>query len=77
MNIHTSKLNQSSLVCKGGGELIKRCRISGTHKTVWLPIVMLGIGDVYSIFYVLDSDIFDFIEMTAAHCFAVVAIWEG
>lgn len=58
-------------------ELIKKCRIPGTHKTIWLPIAMLGIGVAYTIFYVLDSDIFGFIEMTAALCFTVVAIWES
>ncbi len=58
-------------------ELIKKCRIPGTHKTIWLPIAMLGIGVAYTIFYTLDSDIFGFIEMTAALCFTVVAIWES
>ena len=58
-------------------ELLKRCRIPGTHKTIWLPIAMLGIGVAYTIFYTLDSDIFGFIEMTAALCFTVVAIWES
>jgi len=58
-------------------ELIKKCRIPGAHKTVWLPIAMLGIGVVYSVLYALDSDIFGFIEMTAALCFTVVAIWES
>ncbi len=58
-------------------EIVKRCRIPGTHRTIWLPIVMLGIGVAYSILYALDSDIFGFIEMTAALCFTVVAIWES
>ncbi len=58
-------------------ELVKRCRVPGAHKTVWLPIAMLGVGVVYSVLYALDSDIFDFIEMTAALCFTVVAIWES
>jgi len=58
-------------------ELIKKCRIPGAHKTVWLPIAMLGVGVVYSVLYALDSDIFGFIEMTAALCFTVVAIWES
>ena len=58
-------------------ELIKKCRIPGTHKTIWLPIAMLGIGVAYTVFYALDSDIFGFIEMTAALCFTVVAIWES
>ena len=58
-------------------EIVKRCRIPGTHKTIWPPIAMLGIGVVYTILYALDSDIFGFIEMTAALCFTVVAIWES
>ena len=58
-------------------ELVKRCRVPGAHKTVWLPIAMLGIGVAYTILYALDSDIFGFIEMTAALCFTVVAIWES
>ncbi len=58
-------------------QLLKRCRVPETHKTIWLPIAMLGIGVAYTIFYTLDSDIFSFIEMTAALCFTVVAIWES
>ena len=58
-------------------EIVKRCRIPGTHKTVWLPIATLGVGVAYSVLYTLDSDIFGFIEMTAALCFTVVAIWES
>lgn len=58
-------------------ELIKRCRIPGTHKTIWLPVAMLGVGVVYSILYALNSALFRFIEMTAALCFTVVAIWES
>lgn len=58
-------------------ELLKRCRVPGTRKTIWLPIAMLGIDVAYTILYVLDSDIFSFIEMTAALCFTVVAIWES
>ena len=58
-------------------ELIKKCRIPGTHKTVWLPMAMLGVGVLYTLLYLVDSDIFSFIEMTAALCFTVVAIWES
>lgn len=58
-------------------EIVKRCRIPGTHKTIWLPIAMLGVGVAYSVLYTLDSNIFGFIEMTAALCFTVVAIWES
>ncbi len=57
--------------------LLKRCRIPGTHKTIWFPIAMLGIGVAYTILYTFDSDIFGFIEVTAALCFTVVAIWES
>lgn len=58
-------------------ELLKRCRVPGTHKTIWLPIAMLGIGVAYTVLYALDSNLFGFIEMTAALCFTVVAIWES
>lgn len=58
-------------------EIMKRCRIPGTHKTIWLPIAMLGIGVLYTILYTVDSKLFGFIEMTAALCFTVVAIWES
>ena len=58
-------------------ELVKRCRVPEAHKTVWLPITMLGIGVAYTVLYALDSNIFSFIEMTAALCFTVVAIWES
>ena len=58
-------------------ELIKRCRMPGTHRTIWLPVAMLGVGVVYSVLYALNSALFGFIEMTAALCFTVVAIWES
>lgn len=58
-------------------EIVKQCRIPGTQKTIWLPIATLGVGVAYSVLYTLDSDIFGFIEMTAALCFTVVAIWES
>ena len=58
-------------------EIVKRCRIPGTKKTIWLPIATLGVAVAYSVLYTLDSDIFGFIEMTAALCFTVVAIWES
>ncbi len=58
-------------------ELLKHCRIPGTKKMIWLPIGMLSICVVYSLLYALDSDIFGFIEITAAICFTVVAIWES
>ena len=58
-------------------ELLKRCRIPGTHKMIWMPIAMLGIGVAYTVLYALDSNLFGFIEMTAALCFTVVTIWES
>ena len=58
-------------------EFVRRCRIPGTKKMIWLPIGMLGIGVLYSILYAGDSGLFGFIEMTAALCFTVVAIWES
>ena len=44
---------------------------------IWLPVAMLGIGVLYSVLYAVDSNLFGFIEMTAALCFTVVAIWES
>lgn len=58
-------------------EMVRRCRVPGTHKTIWLPIAMLALGVVYTILYVPGSSLFSFIEMTAALCFIVVAIWES
>ena len=57
--------------------IVRRCRIPGTKKMIWLPITMLGVGVLYSILYVVDTQVFSFIEMTAALCFTVVAIWES
>lgn len=58
-------------------EIAKRCRIPGTHKIVWMPMAMLGIGVLYSVLYAVDSGLFGFVEMTVALCFTVVAIWES
>ena len=58
-------------------EIVRHCRIPGTKKMIWLPIAMLGLGVLYTVLYVVDSDLFGFIEMTAALCFTVVAIWES
>jgi len=44
---------------------------------IWLPMAMLGIGVLYTLLYLVDSNIFGFIEVTAALCFTVVAIWES
>ena len=58
-------------------EVVRHCRIPGTKKMIWLPIAMLGIGIAYTVLYAVDSDLFSFIEMTAALCFVMVAIWES
>lgn len=58
-------------------EIVRRCRIPGTDRMVWNPVAMLGIGVLYSVLYAVDSNIFRFIEMTAALCFTVGAIWES
>ena len=58
-------------------EVIKNCRIPDAKRVVWLPIAMLGIGVLYTVLYLMDSDIFGFIEITAALCITVVAIWES
>ena len=58
-------------------EVVRHCRIPGTKKMIWLPVAMLGIGVLYTVMYAIDSDLFGFIEMTAALCFTVVAIWES
>ena len=58
-------------------EVVRRCRIPGTKKMIWLPVAMLGIGVAYTVLYAVDSNLFSFIEMTAALCFVVVAIWES
>lgn len=57
--------------------IVRNCRIPGTKKMIWLPIAMLGIGVLYTVLYLIDSGIFGFIEVTAALCFTVVAIWES
>lgn len=57
--------------------LLRNCRIPETRKTIWLPVAMLGVGVLYSVLYAVDSDLFGFIEVTAALCFTVVAIWES
>ena len=57
--------------------LVGRCRVPGTQRMIWMPIGMLGIGLLYSVLYAVDTDLFGFIEMTAALCFTVVAIWES
>ena len=58
-------------------EVIKNCRIPGTHKVIWRPIAMLAVGVLYTVLYTIDTALFGFIEMTAALCFTVVAIWES
>lgn len=58
-------------------QIVRNCRIPKTKKMIWLPVGMLGIGVLYSLLYALDTEMFRFIEMTAALCFTVVAIWES
>ena len=58
-------------------ELVRNCRVPKAKKMIWLPIAMLGLGVAYSVLYALDTSLFSFIEMTAALCFTVVAIWES
>ncbi|MBQ4110750.1 MAG: hypothetical protein IJC74_07705 [Clostridia bacterium] len=58
-------------------EVIKNCRIPGTHKVILRPVALLGIGVLYTVLYTVDTALFGFIEMTAALCFTVVAIWES
>ena len=58
-------------------EIVKNCRVPGAKKMVWLPIAMLAIGVLYTVLYIAEIELFKFIEMTAALCFTVVAIWES
>lgn len=58
-------------------QVMKNCRIPGAKQMIWLPVAMLGIGVLYSVLYAVDTNLFGFIEMTAALCFTVVAIWES
>lgn len=58
-------------------EVIRHCRIPGSKKTIWFPIGLLGVAVAYTVLYAVDSNLFGFIEMTAALCFVVVAIWES
>ena len=58
-------------------EVVRHCRIPGSKKTIWLPIALLCIAVAYTVLYAVDSNLFGFIEMTAALCFVVVAIWES
>lgn len=58
-------------------EAVKRCRVPGTGKVILRPLAMIGIGLLYTILYTIDTDLFGFIEVTAALCFTVVAIWES
>lgn len=58
-------------------QVMKNCRIPGSKKTIWLPMAMLGVGVLYTVLYAGDSGLFGFIEVTAALCFTMVAIWES
>ena len=58
-------------------EFLGRCRIPKTKKFILLPIALLGVGTVYSVLYVLDAEMFGFLEMYVTICFLIVAIWES
>lgn len=58
-------------------QTVRSCRIPGTKKKIWFPVAILGIGVLYTVLYPLDSDLFGFIELTAALCFTMVGIWES
>lgn len=58
-------------------ELVKHCRIPDVNRVIWHPIAMGAVGVLYTVLYLINSDIFGFIEVTAALCFTVVAIWES
>lgn len=58
-------------------EMIKHCRIPAARKTIWPPILLLGMGTVYAILYAVNSHLFGFIEMSVALCVTVVSIWES
>lgn len=58
-------------------QIVRRCRIPGTKRMIWLPIAMVAVSVLYTVLYTVDSDMFGFIEMPAALCFTVVAIWES
>jgi hypothetical protein len=51
--------------------------VPGTNKFIARPLAMIGVGLLYTILYTIDTALFGFIEMTAALCFIVVAIWES
>lgn len=59
--------------------LFKQSHIPYTKKRVWLPLVVLGIGVVYTVLYAIDRSKtgFGFIEMTAMLCTLTAAIWES
>ncbi len=58
-------------------EIIKNCRIPNTKERIWPPLAALGIGVLYSALYALNSSLFGFVEITAALCFTVIAVWES
>jgi hypothetical protein len=58
-------------------QIVKSCRVPGAKKMIRFPIAMVSLSVLYSILYAVDSDLFGFIEMTAALCFIIVAIWES
>lgn len=58
-------------------EILRNCRVPGTKKMIWLPVAMFALGVLYSTLYAVNTSLFGFVEMTAALCFIVVAIWES
>ncbi len=58
-------------------EFFRRCRIPKTKKVFWLPITMLLVCFAYAVLYMLDVEIFGFIELYITICFLVVGIWES
>ncbi len=58
-------------------EVVRHCRIPRSKRTIWLPLGLLCVAVLYTVLYAIDSNLFGFIEMTAALCFTVVAIWES
>lgn len=58
-------------------QMLKNCRVSSTKKMIWMPIGMVSLGLLYSVLYSVNVQLFGFIEMTAALCFVVIAIWES
>lgn len=59
--------------------LYKTSYISHTKKRVWMPLVFIGVGILYSVLYAIDKSEWSvrFVEMTAMFCFLVAGVWES